>query len=147
MKTILITNDDGIFADGLIRLAATAKSFGEVWVVAPESQRSAASHSITLHSYIDVRPAAFPVPGVHAFASSGTPGDCVRVGSLSVMPARPDIVLSGINYGYNAASDIPRPAGPLSKAPFRDITRSPCRSRPKRTTKSPMPTWAGFSAA
>ena len=106
MKTILITNDDGISADGLIRLAAAAQSFGEVWVVAPEAQRSAASHSITLHSYIDVRPAAFPVPGVHAFASSGTPGDCVRVGSLSVMPARPDIVLSGINYGYNAASDI-----------------------------------------
>ena len=106
MKTILITNDDGISADGLIRLAAAAASLGEVWVVAPESQRSAASHSITLHSHIDVRPAAFPVPDVHAFACSGTPGDCVRVGSLSVMPVRPDIVLSGINYGYNAASDI-----------------------------------------
>lgn len=106
MRSILITNDDGILADGLIRLAAAAQKFGEVWVVAPDSQRSAASHSITLHSHIDVFPHDFPVAGVHAFACSGTPGDCVRVGSLNIMPQKPDAVLSGINYGYNVASDI-----------------------------------------
>ncbi|MBR2529244.1 MAG: 5'/3'-nucleotidase SurE [Blautia sp.] len=108
MKTrkILITNDDGISAAGLIRLAEQAIDFGEVWVVAPLSQRSAASHSITLHSYVDVYPHSFPVPGVHAYSCSGTPGDCVRVGSLNVMPQRPDVVLSGINFGYNVASDI-----------------------------------------
>ena len=106
MRKILITNDDGITADGLYRLARTAKTFGDVWVVAPESQRSAASHSITLHSYIDVYPYDFPVEGVHAFSCSGTPADCVRVGSLNVMKERPDVVLSGINYGYNACSDI-----------------------------------------
>lgn len=104
---ILITNDDGIEADGIIRLARAAKEFGEVWVVAPESQRSAASHSISLHNEIDVYPCQdFPIDGVHAFSSSGTPGDCVRVGSLSVMPDKPEVVLSGINFGFNVASDI-----------------------------------------
>ena len=106
MPKILITNDDGIMADGLIRLAAAARKHGEVWVVAPDRERSAASHSITLHTYIDIRPYEFPVEGVHAFACSGTPGDCIRVGSLNIVPRKPDYVLSGINYGYNAASDI-----------------------------------------
>ena len=106
MKSILITNDDGIEADGLYRLVKAAKSFGEIWVVAPEGQRSAASHSITLHAPIDVFPYDFPVEGVKAFSCSGMPGDCVRVGSLSVMPGKPDAVLSGINRGYNMASDI-----------------------------------------
>ena len=106
MRKILVTNDDGIGSDGIRRLAQAAKEFGEVWVIAPDGQRSAASHSITLHSPIDICPYDFPVEGVHAWACSGTPGDCVRVGSLYVMPERPDVVLSGINYGYNAATDI-----------------------------------------
>ena len=106
MRAILITNDDGIAADGIIRLAEAASAFGEVWVVAPKSQKSAVSHSITLRTYIDVYPYDFPVPGVHAFSCSGTPADCVRIGVLSLMPGRPDVVLSGINDGYNAASDI-----------------------------------------
>ena len=104
---ILITNDDGIEADGIIRLARVAREFGEVWVVAPESQRSAASHSISLHSAIDIYPCPeFPIEGVKAYSCSGTPGDCVRVGSLSVMPEKPEVVLSGINFGLNVASDI-----------------------------------------
>ena len=106
MRSILITNDDGIGADGLIRLAKAAREFGDVWVVAPSGQRSAASHSITLHSSVDVFPHDFPVEGVRAFSCSGTPGDCVRVGSLYIMPKKPDALLTGINYGYNAASDI-----------------------------------------
>ena len=106
MRRILITNDDGITADGIIRLAKTAKQFGEVWVVAPAAQRSAASHSISLHDPIDIFPHDFPVPGVKAFSCSGTPADCVRVGSLSVMPEKPDAVLSGVNFGYNVASDV-----------------------------------------
>lgn len=103
---ILITNDDGIAADGLVRLAEAAKAFGTVWVVAPAHQRSAASHSITLRDSIDVFPHVFPIAGVHAFSCSGSPADCVRVGVLNVMPQKPDVVLSGINFGYNVASDI-----------------------------------------
>lgn len=104
---ILITNDDGIQADGLVRLTEAAREFGEVWVVAPESQRSATSHAITLHESIDVTPChEFPVENVQAWTCSGTPADCIRVGGLNILPERPDVVLSGINYGYNAATDI-----------------------------------------
>lgn len=106
MRKILITNDDGIDAGGIRRLAGAALEFGEVWVVAPLHQRSAASHSITLHDPIDLRPYDFPLPGVHAFSCSGTPADCVRIGCLNVVPEGPDVVLSGINHGYNVASDI-----------------------------------------
>ncbi|MBR4515173.1 MAG: 5'/3'-nucleotidase SurE [Lachnospiraceae bacterium] len=105
-RRILITNDDGIKAEGLVRLASAALKYGEVWVVAPASERSAASHSIALRSPVDVYPVEFPVQGVHAFSCSGTPADCVRVGSISVMTYKPDVVLSGINFGYNTASDI-----------------------------------------
>lgn len=106
MRRILITNDDGISADGLIRLAEAAKAFGEVWVVAPDGERSGVSHSISLHSSVDLVPHAFPVPGVQAFTCSGTPADCVRTGSLYIMPEKPDLVLSGINRGYNTATDL-----------------------------------------
>ena len=106
MRKILITNDDGIDAKGLERLAEAAKAFGEVWVIAPARQRSAASHSITLRKPVEIKEYDFPVEGVKAFTCSGTPADCVRVGGLSVMPEKPDVVLSGINYGYNVASDI-----------------------------------------
>ncbi len=106
MKKILITNDDGISSDGIARLAAASLKYGEVWVVAPDSQRSALSHSITLRHSVEAWETAFPVPGVRAFACSGTPADCVRIGALNIVPGKPDHVFSGINFGYNVASDI-----------------------------------------
>lgn len=106
MGNILITNDDGIESDGIIRLARAAKEFGTVWVVAPAEQRSAASHSITLRHSLEIHPHAFPVEGVKAFSCTGTPADCVRVGCRSIVPDKIDFVFSGINYGYNMASDI-----------------------------------------
>ena len=106
MRKILITNDDGIFADGIIRLARAANKYGEVWVVAPDGQRSAASHSISLRHSFDAWEVDFPVEGVQAFACEGTPADCVRIGVLNIVPGKPDHVFSGINYGYNLASDI-----------------------------------------
>lgn len=122
-KRILITNDDGIDADGLMRLAQAAQEFGEVWIVAPDSQRSAASHSISLHRPIDLYPVTCPVQGVRAYKCTGTPADCVRAGSLSVMPDRPEVVLSGINKGYNTASDIQysATAGAAFEAVFQGI--------------------------
>ena len=123
MKRILLTNDDGIEANGLCRLAQTAREFGEVWVVAPETQRSAASHSVTLRHPVEVWKVDFPVPGVHAFACDGLPVDCVRVGILNVMPEAPDHVFSGINHGYNVASDIQysATAGAAFEASFQKI--------------------------
>lgn len=106
MKKILITNDDGINSDGIVRLAKASKEFGEVWVVAPESQRSAASHSITLRHAFEAWEVDFPIEGVHAYACNGTPADCVRIGVRNIVPGMPDHVLSGINYGYNMATDL-----------------------------------------
>ncbi len=105
-RIILITNDDGIKSDGLRRLVHAAKDFGEIWVVAPDDQRSASSHSITVHGTIDIYPYDYGIEGVKAFVCMGTPGDCVRAGSLGVMPYRPDVVISGINHGYNVGTDI-----------------------------------------
>ena len=107
LRKILITNDDGIAADGIVRLARIAKEFGDVWVVAPDVERSASSHCISLRSGIEVRPYDFPVEGVQAaYSCSGTPADCVRVGMVGLMPVRADVVLAGVNKGYNCATDI-----------------------------------------
>ncbi len=105
MKRILITNDDGIKADGIIRLAKMAAQFGEVIVIAPDSERSGNSHKITIKETIGVDPVDFPVEGVKAYATTGTPADCVRFGLLNYMPDA-DFVFTGINRGYNSGSDI-----------------------------------------
>lgn len=106
MRKILITNDDGITSDGIVRLAKAATKFGEVYVVAPDSQRSAMSHNITLREHIDVKEYNFPVDGVKAYSSTGTPADCVRFGILNIVKEKPDVVLSGINFGFNSGTDI-----------------------------------------
>lgn len=123
MRKILITNDDGIDSDGLIRLASAAVKFGKVYVVAPESQRSAMSHSITLRHSIEAWKVDFPVEGVEAYACSGQPADCVRIGVLNIVPGKPDNVFSGINYGYNTASDLQysATAGAALEAAFQNI--------------------------
>ena len=105
-RTILLTNDDGIHSDGIIRLARAAVKFGSVWLIAPHIQRSGASHSITVNEPLDIRPVSFEVEGVKAYSCSGMPVDCVRIGCLRLMPSMPDVVLSGINYGFNTATDI-----------------------------------------
>lgn len=122
-RKILITNDDGIDADGLVRLARCAKKYGEVLVVAPDSQRSAMSHSITLRHAVEAWEVDFPVEGVKAYACTGTPADCVRVGVRSIAPGKLDHVFSGINYGYNVASDIQysATAGAAFEAAFQKI--------------------------
>lgn len=105
MHKILITNDDGITTDGIVRLATCAKKFGEVVVVAPENQCSAMSHRITLREPIEVWEHDFPVAGVKAYATSGTPADCVRFGLLNIAPES-DVVMTGINFGFNSGTDI-----------------------------------------
>ena len=106
MKRILITNDDGITANGIIRLARVASEFGEVWVVAPDKQRSGVSHSLILKHEFEAWKVDFPVEGVHAYACSGNPVDCVRIGALNIVPEKPDFCFSGINDGYNVATDL-----------------------------------------
>lgn len=103
---ILIVNDDGIDAEGIHILAETAKELGEVWVVAPEKQCSAMSQCITVRRDITIRKKEIPVKGVRSYSVSGTPADCVKIALLHIMPQKPDIVFSGINFGYNAGHDI-----------------------------------------
>lgn len=79
-RLILITNDDGIDAGGIRQLAEAAKAFGEVYVVAPESQRSGKSHSVTYLEPLYVRERPGYMDGVKAYECSGVPVDCVRVG-------------------------------------------------------------------
>ena len=106
MRKILITNDDGIDAIGLKQLAEAAKKFGEVTVIAPDGQRSAASHSITLRESMYLYEVKdFGIEGVKAYKTSGSPADCVRFGIRNIVKDA-DIVFSGINCGYNIGSDI-----------------------------------------
>ena len=98
---ILITNDDGVMAPG-IRAAATAlRNVGDVIVCAPDRERSAASHALTLDRPLRVDEIE---PGV--FAVDGTPADCSYLALLHLVPRKPDLCVSGINHGYNLGSDI-----------------------------------------
>lgn len=99
---ILISNDDGIAAEGLRALAAAVGDLGEVWVVAPEREQSATSHSLSLRHPLRIRPVA-----ERTFAVDGTPADSVYVAVNHLMKgARPDLVLAGINHGPNLADDV-----------------------------------------
>ena len=98
---VLCSNDDGIEAPHLTALAEQIEEFADVLVVAPERQRSAASHAITLHKPLrltEVRP--------RRFALSGTPVDCVYLGMLKLCDRPPAVVVSGVNDGYNLGSDV-----------------------------------------
>lgn len=105
-KQILITNDDGIGADGIRKLAEIAREFGEVTVIAPDAQRSAASHQCIFNRPLILKEYDFGANGIQAYTLDGMPADCARVGILAVMDRKPDVVLSGINHGYNISSDI-----------------------------------------
>ena len=106
MKRILIVNDDGINSPGLVELARLACPYGEVTVAAPRVQCSGNSQCISITELLEVRREAFPIPGVAAYSVDGTPADCAMIGCTALMPVKPDIVLSGINDGYNTGIDI-----------------------------------------
>ena len=101
---ILLTNDDGIEAEGLRHLVNWAKTKGEVLVVAPKTQQSAKSQSIEIHGTYEVKKVD-TFEGVEAYSVDSTPADCVRVAVLG-MKKQFDLVLSGINCGPNLGSDI-----------------------------------------
>ena len=105
-RNILIANDDGIGAEGIARLTAAALPFGRVFVAAPSSQCSGMSQKLTLRGELPVTEAPFPVPVEAAWAIGGTPADCVKAAIKALLPVRPDVVLTGINRGYNAGFDI-----------------------------------------
>lgn len=98
---ILLTNDDGIFSEGLKALEQTLPEIGELYIVAPDRERNAASHALTLDGPIYVHPR-----GENRFATTGTPTDCVNLGVHRLLPRKPDLVVSGINIGGNLSEDV-----------------------------------------
>lgn len=103
---ILVVNDDGIDSKGIEKLAAMACSLGSVYVVAPDSQCSAMSQKITVRGEMQLKKRQFPVENVQAYSLSGTPADCVKVAVEYLMDAKPDVVFSGINQGYNIGLEV-----------------------------------------
>lgn len=97
---ILVSNDDGYFAPGIVALAAAMASLGEVTVVAPEQNQSGASHSLTLN-----RPLTIERTDRDFLYVNGTPTDCVHVAMTGLLAERPDVVVSGINNGQNMGDD------------------------------------------
>ncbi len=102
---ILATNDDGINAPGLRALVVALLEVGEVVVVAPDHNWSAAGLTKTMHKPLRISKARFP-DGPTAYTTNGAPSDCVALALLAILPQPPDLVVSGINPGANMANDI-----------------------------------------
>jgi 5'-nucleotidase len=101
MAVILVTNDDGVHSPGIIALFRAMKDLGEAYIVAPDRERSAAGHSLTLH-----RPLKAEEIRDHVISVNGTPTDCITLGINKLLPGKPDLVVSGINRGANLGDDI-----------------------------------------
>jgi 5'-nucleotidase len=99
---ILVTNDDGIDAPGIEALIGAMARLGSVMVVAPDRQQSAVGHALTVASPLRATPVHREGCAV-AYAINGTPADCVKLGVSTLLPVRPDIVVSGINHGSNTS--------------------------------------------
>lgn len=98
---ILVTNDDGIASPGIQAVAAALGALGEVWVVAPDRERTAVGHAVTLH-----KPLRITKMAPRVFMVNGTPVDCVNLALVKVLPSRPALIVSGINRGVNLGDDV-----------------------------------------
>jgi len=101
MTRILVTNDDGVRSEGLRALAEALRPLGEVTVVAPIMEASAIGHALTLR-----RPLRLETFDDRTYAVDGTPTDCVNIGVITVLRGLPDLIVSGINKGWNLGDDV-----------------------------------------
>ncbi len=101
MAVILVTNDDGVHSPGILALYNEIKKLGDSYIIAPDRERSAVSHSLTLH-----RPLKAEKIEDHVYSINGTPTDCVTLGINKLLPEKPALVVSGINKGENLGDDI-----------------------------------------
>lgn len=101
MRRILIVNDDGIDSEGLIFLKRELDTIGLVFIVAPDRERSATGHALTLSHPLRVREVSKNI-----FITDGTPSDCVNLGVLGLLPVRPDLIVAGINKSPNLGDDV-----------------------------------------
>lgn len=107
-RIILVSNDDGIGAPGIVALAAAVQSLGTVYVVAPATEQSAVGHAITVRNPVRAHAWRFPegIEVAAAYAVTGTPADSVKLAVNQLLPRKPDLVLSGINRGPNTAVNV-----------------------------------------
>ncbi|MBN1594356.1 5'/3'-nucleotidase SurE [candidate division FCPU426 bacterium] len=105
MPTLLITNDDGIHAPGLAALQEALAGMGDLYVVAPDTERSAAGHAITMLHILRVWD-IYRNGGLFGRAVNGTPADCVKLAVSNLLAAPPDLVISGINPGPNTGTNV-----------------------------------------
>jgi len=101
MPRILVTNDDGVRSDGILILAKALEPIGEVTIVAPLTEASAIGHALTLR-----RPLRLEAVAEQTYSVDGTPTDCVNIAVTKVLGGMPDLVVSGINKGYNLGDDV-----------------------------------------
>ena len=102
---IFVTNDDSLFAGGIAALVEVARNYGDVVVIAPDKPQSGMGHAITIHDPLRLtRSEVFK--GIEAYSCSGTPVDCVKLAVYEVLHRKPDLVLSGINHGLNASTNV-----------------------------------------
>ena len=101
MRTILVTNDDGVHSEGIRTLADAVAHLGEVTIVAPIEEASAIGHALTLR-----RPLRVDTISARIYSVDGTPTDCVNVAITHVLGRKPDLILSGINKGWNLGDDV-----------------------------------------
>jgi len=101
MKTILVTNDDGVHSEGIKALAEALAQLGDVTVVAPMQEASAIGHALTLR-----RPLRIESIAPKTFGVDGTPTDCVNLAISHVLGRKPDLIVSGINKGWNLGDDV-----------------------------------------
>jgi 5'-nucleotidase len=98
---ILVTNDDGIDSPGLHALAQVMRKLGDVWIVAPDRERGAVGHALTLH-----KPLRISRLSKQLFSVNGTPTDCVNLAIKQLLPSPPALVVSGVNRGLNLGDDV-----------------------------------------
>jgi 5'-nucleotidase len=103
---ILISNDDGINAKGIRTLAECLAFEHDVFVIAPDRERSAAGHALTLNDPLRVEEVDMGIDVARSWATSGTPGDCIKIGISAILEEQPDLIISGINHGPNLATDV-----------------------------------------
>ena len=106
MLNILISNDDGIYSNGLYELAKRMSALGKVTVVAPDKEQSAIGHAITMHQPLRCRKIKLYDLDIDAWWVNGTPADCVKLGVETILSVKPDLIISGINDGENLGTDI-----------------------------------------
>jgi 5'-nucleotidase len=103
---ILITNDDGISAPGILHLSSIAMQFGDVYVVAPDKPQSGMGHAITINNTIRIQKTNYHLGAIEEYSCSGTPVDCVKMATTKLLPRKPTLILSGINHGSNSSINV-----------------------------------------